>query len=82
MPADGMWLTFLRVNDPASDLTHDLAIDASGFGHPDPVAAGYMTAPAPPYRAFLPLLWVALLSLGLFGIVTVVRRPPTAGATA
>ena len=82
MPADGMWLTFLRVNDPASDLTHDLAIDASGFGHPDPVAAGYMTTAAPPYRAFLPLLLVALLSLGLFGIVTVVRRPPAAGATA
>ena len=41
LPDDGMWLTYLRVNETAENLRHDLAIDASGFGQPDPVAAGY-----------------------------------------
>jgi hypothetical protein len=40
LPADGMWLTQIRVNAFAGDLTHDLAIDASGFGSPSPFAAG------------------------------------------
>jgi hypothetical protein len=40
LPASGMWLTYLKINTPASTLTNDLAIDASGYGHPDPVAAG------------------------------------------
>jgi hypothetical protein len=41
IPNGPMWFTYLKIDTPASDLTNDLAIDASGFGHPDPVAAGY-----------------------------------------
>ncbi|HEY7478320.1 MAG TPA: DUF2330 domain-containing protein [Actinomycetota bacterium] len=42
VPDDGMWLTYLRINETAANLQHDLAIDASGYGQPDPVAAGYV----------------------------------------
>jgi hypothetical protein len=37
---DDFWLTYLRVNAPAGDLTYDLAIDGSGAGLPDPAATG------------------------------------------
>ena len=37
---DEFWLTYLRVNAPAGDLTYDLAIDGSGAGHPDPASTG------------------------------------------
>jgi hypothetical protein len=40
IPERDMWLTYIRINEEASKLTHDLAIDASGFAQPDPVAAG------------------------------------------
>jgi hypothetical protein len=41
IPETPMWFTYLKIDTPASTLTHDLAIDASGYGHPDPVAAGF-----------------------------------------
>jgi Uncharacterized protein conserved in bacteria (DUF2330) len=41
IPTSPMWFTYLKIDTRASALTHDLAIDASGFGHPDPVAAGF-----------------------------------------
>jgi uncharacterized protein DUF2330 len=40
MPRTGMWLTYLRVDERAGDLTYDLAVDATGAGQPSPVAAG------------------------------------------
>jgi hypothetical protein len=40
LPASGMWLSYLRVDTTAHELTHDLAVDASGRGRPSPVAAG------------------------------------------
>jgi Uncharacterized protein conserved in bacteria (DUF2330) len=48
IPNGPMWFTYLKIDTPASTLTHDLAIDASGFGHPDPIAAGYPPASVPP----------------------------------
>ena len=47
IPDGPMWFTYLRIDAPASTITHDLAIDASGFGHPDPIAAGYAPASLP-----------------------------------
>jgi hypothetical protein len=41
LPGTDLWLTYIRINEEAGRLTHDLAIDASGYGHPDPVAAGF-----------------------------------------
>ena len=40
IPERDMWLTYIRINQDAARLTHDLAIDASGYEQPDPVAAG------------------------------------------
>jgi len=57
------WLTKLRIDARAVDLTYDLAVDASGSGTPSPVAAG-LSVPAPvappPAWALLTLV-VALL---------------------
>lgn len=58
MPESGMWLTHLRINTPASELTHDLAIDASGYGQPDPVAAGFVLPETG--VGVQPILWAAL----------------------
>ncbi len=41
LPGSDLWLTYIRINEEAGRLTHDLAIDASGYGQPDPVAAGF-----------------------------------------
>ncbi|MDQ3953315.1 MAG: DUF2330 domain-containing protein [Actinomycetota bacterium] len=40
IPEDGMWLSYLRIDAPAGDLDHDLAIDPTGLGRPSKVAAG------------------------------------------
>lgn len=73
LPKD-MWLSYLKIDTPASKLGHDLAIDASGFGEPSPVAAGLVE---PKGFANVPsdsidwLPWVVAVSLGalvLFGI--------------
>jgi hypothetical protein len=37
---DRFWLTYLRVDAAAGDLTYDLAIDGSGAGHPDAAMTG------------------------------------------
>ena len=36
LPESGMWLTYIRINETAANLKHDLAIDASGYGRPEP----------------------------------------------
>jgi hypothetical protein len=46
IPASDMWLTYLRIDTTAGELTHDLAVDSSGRGRPDPVAAGLAAASA------------------------------------
>jgi hypothetical protein len=89
IPADGMYLSYLRVNTTAHELTHDLAIDASGRGAPSPVAAG-LVAPGEPYDAPRPLharaaaLWpwlaVALAAAAVSGLALArLGRRPGAG---
>ena len=74
LPASGMWLTYLKINTPASTLTNDLAIDASGYGHPDPVAAGYAPV-TPSLPAALPVAWVWTFAiLVLAGVGVAARR--------
>jgi hypothetical protein len=46
LPAAGMWLSYLRIDTTAAELTHDLAVDASGGHRPSPVAAGLATPTA------------------------------------
>jgi len=60
LPAEGMWLTYIRVNETAGQLTHDLAIDASGYGRPSPVAAGYPVASG---AASWPVVWAVLAAV-------------------
>jgi len=44
-----MWLSYLKVDALPSQLTYDLAVDATGAGAPSPEAAGFeMGRPAPP----------------------------------
>ncbi|HJV05193.1 MAG TPA: DUF2330 domain-containing protein, partial [Actinomycetota bacterium] len=62
LPKDDMWLTYLRVNEPASELTYDLAIDVSGRGQPSPVDAGIVSTPVPDPGAPA-VVWVALALL-------------------
>jgi hypothetical protein len=46
---DAMWLSYLKVDALPSQLTYDLAVDASGAGKPSPEAAGFETGqPIPP----------------------------------
>jgi Uncharacterized protein conserved in bacteria (DUF2330) len=55
---DEFWLTYLRVDAAAGDLTYDLAIDGSGAGRPDPAATGLGSgaiAPAETMPGFVPI---------------------------
>jgi len=40
LPAEDMWLSYLKIDSEAGALTHDLAVDPTGVGAPSPVAAG------------------------------------------
>ena len=72
LPADDMWLTYIRVNETAGNLTHDLAIDASGYGNPSPVAAGY---PTPEGAAPWPVVWTVMAALLAVAILMAVTDP-------
>ena len=69
LPEQDMWLTYVRVSERADKLTHDLAIDPSGFGQPDPVAAGLARPIAPPSPAGLPWSTVATVALAVVACV-------------
>jgi hypothetical protein len=65
------WLTYLKIDTPASTLTNDLAIDASGYGLPDPIAAGYAPA-SPPLPAAWPVAWVWGLGLAVLAAIAAI----------
>ena len=46
LPGSGMWLSYLRVDATAGQLTHDLAVDADGRDRPSAVAAGLVVPAA------------------------------------
>jgi hypothetical protein len=69
LPESDMWLTQVRVNERADRLTHDLAIDASGFGRPDPRAAGLATRSAIPAGTDIP--WAPMVLVLVVGAVAV-----------
>jgi hypothetical protein len=48
LPTSDMWLSYLRIDTTAGQLSHDLAVDASGRRRPSPVAAGLLTPTAEP----------------------------------
>jgi hypothetical protein len=82
MPESGMWLTFLKVDGKARDLTYDLAVQASGVGQPSAIAAGlapphHFTPPRPLSSPGLEdaqwLAWL-LLPVALAGAVVMTNR--------
>jgi hypothetical protein len=57
------WLSYLKVNSPASSLTYDLAADVSGAGRPSATAAALsFVAPAVP-RGGGSWWWIAFIGL-------------------
>ena len=67
LPPTNMHLTYMKIDSKAADLTHDLAIDASGTGTPSRIAAG-LELPAIPWSSGssqVPLfMWVGLAVFG------------------
>jgi hypothetical protein len=75
LPRDGMWLTYLRVDSRAGDLTYDLAVDASGAGQPSLRAAGLPAGPpSSDTGMFGTALWAAIGILALLGIAGALER--------
>lgn len=79
LPEQDMWLTQVQVNERADRLTHDLAIDASGFGQPDPVAAGLARPMRSASAGTIPLAPLAAVTVGAAlvvatGLALIVRR--------
>jgi hypothetical protein len=71
LPESGMWLTYIRINETAANLKHDLAIDASGYGRPNPIAAGYPT----PSAASWSLLWTAMAAIVAVAFLMAITDP-------
>ncbi len=87
---EGMWLSFLKIDERAGRLTHDLAIDPTGNGEPSPVDAG-LAAPNQAPSATEPSTgsaawWIvagltAFVAVG-FGVARSRRRGGAAGLPA
>jgi hypothetical protein len=67
LPKDDMWLTYLRLNEPANELTYDLAIDVSGRGEPSPVDAG-LASTTTTTEETPAVVWVAIAALAALGV--------------
>jgi hypothetical protein len=75
LPRNGMWLTYLRVDSRAGDLTYDLAVDASGAGQPSPRAAGLPAGTASTGSGmFGTALSVAVAIVALLGVAGALER--------
>ena len=76
LPSEDMHLTYMKIDSRAADLTHDLAIDASGTGIPSRIAAG-LDLPAIPWSSTTPdvptVLWIALGALAAVMMVFLLR---------
>jgi hypothetical protein len=84
VPADG-WLTKIAVDASATQLSFDLAIDASGQGVPSWVQAGF-DAPQPITVFIESVTWTRLVVAAIFGLgvlilVVVVARPAASRLT-
>ncbi|HEX6579652.1 MAG TPA: DUF2330 domain-containing protein [Actinomycetota bacterium] len=72
LPESDMWLTYIRINETAGNLRHDLAIDASGYGRPSPVAAGY---PVPAGAAPWSVVWTVMAALAAVVVLMAITDP-------
>ena len=77
LPTEGMWFSYMKLREQASDLTYDLAMNVSG-GQPSPVAAGLADVTIP--TSFSP--WPLAAVIGGLGLVVgsaLLRRRAIAG---
>jgi hypothetical protein len=85
IPSSG-WLTKVAVDGAASQLSYDLAIDASGNGRPSAIDAGLAMPGATPIPGSIDLarlvLALGLAAVGLLGIGMIARARPTGGMAA
>jgi hypothetical protein len=74
VPHHGMWLTYLKVNARAGDLTYDLGLNVNG-GAPSVVAAGLAPA-SPPVSGSTPaMVWAVVAGVTLLiGLVVAAGR--------
>jgi hypothetical protein len=85
IPANG-WLTQVTIDADAPQLSFDLAVDASGAGHPSRVMAGLdrpgaVTVPDRTADALRLLVGLLFTVGGIGGIILLIRRqPPLAAA--
>jgi hypothetical protein len=63
LPESDMWLSHLTIDIKAGNLTHDLAIDASGYEQPSPIAAGLDPPVFVDPVAVTPVLFLVLATL-------------------
>ncbi|MEO8272795.1 MAG: DUF2330 domain-containing protein [Chloroflexota bacterium] len=79
IPSDG-WLSKVAVDASATQLSFDLAIDASGQGMPSWIQAGF---DAPPAIVIESATWVRILAASIFALAIVILlvmfRRPVAG---
>jgi hypothetical protein len=72
----GMWLTYLKLDQAAGDLTYDIAVDSSGAGQPSAVDAfgkqGRTSTPSQPEQTLW--AWFALPLIGASGFRFARRR--------
>jgi hypothetical protein len=75
LPTEGMWFDYIRINTPAAELDHDLALDVSG-GVPSFEDAGLRPGTATASIPSDPVLWwpwVAALSFAVVVLITTGR---------
>ncbi|MGH2808112.1 MAG: DUF2330 domain-containing protein [Actinomycetota bacterium] len=83
LPKDDMWFSYLKIDVPAAELTHDLALDATGYGSPSPVAAGLVDPLNPveyalPEKSHAAWAWLAAL-IAMWGIFAFGRKTGSRG---
>lgn len=80
IPSAGMWLSYLKVDSAASDLTYDLAVSVDGSA-PSRIDAGLGRVQAVVSDPRLPI-WTAALVLALFvvGLIAMLKFRPAATA--
>jgi hypothetical protein len=67
LPTEGMWLDYIRINTPAGQLHHDLALDVSG-GIPSWQDAGLEQGSTSVSLPDGPTLWWAWIAAALFAL--------------
>jgi hypothetical protein len=73
LPKDDMWLTYLQLNEPADELTYDLAIDVTGRGEPSPIDAG-LSSQTTSAGGTPAVAWVAIAALAALGAAAAVAE--------